>query len=176
MSELRFLSPDTARAANGFEPVMRSPLERALAHAESAGLEDLSLSTGKLEVRGNVGALDIDAEVIRITPQRALVLCDSSRVAEVREHLRRGALVIDLTAAIAGLRLDRPDAETVMRRVTDLDLDELPAVGALSHVQAYAIRDGEHAFRLFFAQEYGHFVTEVVLDAIAGLEATAGAR
>jgi hypothetical protein len=55
-----------------------------------------------------------------------------------------------------------------MRRLTDLDLDALPAVGAVAGVQATAIRDGDE-FRLFFGQEYADHVATVVLDAIEGL-------
>jgi len=59
--------------------------------------------------------------------------------------------------------------ETLMRRLTDLDLDALPAVGAVAHVQAYVIRDVGDTFRLFFPQEYGHYLAEVVIDAAEGL-------
>jgi hypothetical protein len=70
-----------------------------------------------------------------------------------------------MTAALAGVRVE---GETLMGRLTDLDLDELPAVGPVAHVQAYVLRDGD-VFRLFFPQEYGHYVGEVVVDAAEGL-------
>jgi hypothetical protein len=57
-----------------------------------------------------------------------------------------------------------------MRRITDLDLDALPAAGAIAHVQAVVLRDGD-AFRLFFGQEYADYVAEVVIDAHEGIEA-----
>jgi hypothetical protein len=131
MSHLDFLSPDLAAA----DAVWRSPLERALAHAH-AGFEDLS-RTGVLEVRGELNGLEVgDAEVVRLTPERALVLCPF---------------------------------EDLMRRLTDLDLDALPAVGPLAHVQALVLRDTGEIFRLYFAQEYGHSVAEAVIDAAEGL-------
>jgi sarcosine oxidase gamma subunit len=58
-----------------------------------------------------------------------------------------------------------------MRRLTDLDLDSLPAVGAVAHVKAYVLRDDAETFRLFFPQEYGHYLAEVVVDAAEGLRA-----
>jgi sarcosine oxidase gamma subunit len=76
--------------------------------------------------------------------------------------------VVDQSAGLAGLRVR---GEGLLRRLTDLDLDELPAVGALAHVQAFVLRDDEETFRLFFPQEYGHYVAEVVVDAAAGLGA-----
>jgi hypothetical protein len=161
MSEvLDFLSPDLAAP----KAQWRSPLERALQNAP-AEVADVSLA-GKLEVRGDVISLDATGfELVRITPTRALVLCDFTRTAELRRTLSDDFLVIDASAGLAGLQVR---GEAIMRRLTDLDLDALPAVGSVAHVQAYVLRDGE-SFRLFFPQEYGHYVAEVVVDAAAGV-------
>ena len=163
MSHLDFLSPDLATA----DAVWRSPLERALAHAP-AEMQDLS-RTGVLEVRGELDGLDADeAEVVRLTPDRALVLCPFEEAGRLRTRLagaRRS--VVDLSAGWAGLQVQ---GEALMRRVTDLDLDRLPAMGSLAHVHALVLRDGD-TFRLYFPQEYGHSVAEVVVDAAEGLEA-----
>jgi sarcosine oxidase gamma subunit len=160
MSELAFLSPDRATE----EATARSPLERALAHAPEE-IEDISLSTGVLEVRGDVVGLDV-GEVIRLAPSRALVLCGSEQTAQIRQKLRKRFLTIDLTAGWAGMRVR---GEAVLRRVTDLDLDDLPAVGGLAHVQALVLRDDQESFRVLFPQEYGHHVAEVLVDALEGL-------
>jgi len=158
---LDFLSPDQADA----EARWRSPLERALEHA-SPEISDISL-TGKLDVRGDIGSLKTRAlEIIPVTPDRALVLCDFMRTAEVRAKLSERFLVVDMSGALAGLQLR---GEALMRRLTDLDLDSLPAVGAVAHVQAYVLRDDAETFRLFFPQEYGHYLAEVVVDAAEGL-------
>ena len=163
MSHLDFLSPDLATA----DAVWRSPLERALAHAP-AEMQDLS-RTGVLEVRGELDGLDADeAEVVRLTPDRALVLCPFEEAGRLRTRLagaRRS--VVDLSAGWAGLQVQ---GEALMRRVTDLDLDRLPAMGSLAHVHALVLRDGD-TFRLYFPQEYGHSVAEVVVDAAEGLGA-----
>jgi sarcosine oxidase gamma subunit len=165
LDRLDFLSPDRAEARAGFEPTMVSPLARAFAHGAPAGIEDISLTTGKLEVRGAVEDV-AKAEVVRLTPDRALVLCDYERCAELRESLD---FAVDMTGALAGLIIDRPDAERLMRRVTDLDLDQLPAAGSVAHMPATVLRDGPTAFRLFFPQEFGHSLVEIVFDATKGL-------
>jgi len=158
---LDFLSPDRAEA----EARWRSPLERALEHAP-AEIADISL-TGKLDVRGDLDSFDAKgAELLRITPERGLVLCDFTKTADVRAKLADRFLVIDMSGALAGLQLR---GEALMRRLTDLDLDSLPAVGAVAHVQAYVLRDDPETFRVFFPQEYGHYLAEVVVDATEGL-------
>ena len=157
MTRLAFLSPDLARAGDGFEPRLASPLARAL--AGDTRVRDLSL-LGKIEVRGEIDH-HVDADVVQITPQRALVLCPYERCAELRARLGG----IDLTGALAGLELE---GEAAMRRLTDLDLDALPAVGKVAEVPAVVLRDGDR-FRIFFPQELGHYVAEVVLDTLDGL-------
>jgi hypothetical protein len=157
VSELAFLSPDRARSSDGYA----SPLARAL--ADTTKVRDLS-RLGKTEVRGDVDAIDVDAEVVRISPHRALVLCDYERCADVRAQLP--GFVIDMTGALAGLEVE---GERVLRRLTDLDLDSLPVAGKLAEAPAIVLRDGDR-FRIFFPQEYGDYVAEVVLDVLKGLE------
>jgi hypothetical protein len=161
MNELAFLSP--GRAAP--EAVWRSPLERALRNAP-AEVTDLSL-TGKIEIRGDLDSLDAKGiELVRITPTRALVLCDFTRAADLCQELRQQVLAIDASATFAGLGVR---GEAVMRRITDLDLDGLPAAGSVAHVQAIVTRDGD-SFGLYFGQEYSDYLAEVVIDAYQGLE------
>jgi hypothetical protein len=164
LTHLDFLSPDLAAP----DAVWRSPLERALAHAPD-GIADVS-RTGVLEVRGDLSGLDGDGcEVVRLTAERALVLCDWQRVRNTHAKLRQQFRVTDLSAGWAGLSLR---GEAVLRRLTDLDPAALPAVGAVAHVQALVLRDDEETFRLFFPQEYGHYVAEVVVDAMKGMGAS----
>ena len=159
MSHLDFLSPDLATP----DAVWRSPLERALAHAPE-GVEDLT-RTAVFEVRGDVDGLE--GEVVRLTPERAYVLCPFEDAGRVRTRLTgAGRLVVDVSAGWAGLRVR---GETLMRRLTDLDLNGLPAIGTLAHVRTLVIRDEGSSFRLYFAQEYGHSVAEAVIDAAEGL-------
>ncbi|MGH3023740.1 MAG: hypothetical protein ACRDNI_08805 [Gaiellaceae bacterium] len=159
MSHLNFLSPDLASP----EAVWRSPLERALGHAPS-GIEDLS-HTAVFEVFGDLDGLQ--GEVVRSTPDRALVLCPFEEAGRMRTRLTgAGRLVVDVSAGWAGLRVR---GEALLRRLTDLDLDTLPAFGALAHVRTLVMRDDAETFRLYFAQEYGHSVAEAVIDAAEGL-------
>ncbi|MBA2333115.1 MAG: hypothetical protein H0V94_10030 [Actinobacteria bacterium] len=170
MSELAFLSPALAEAG------YRSPLERPLAGSE---LRDLS-PLGKLEHRGDLdgaalegqslgrvpnghgpGTVPPQLEIVRIATNRTFVLCAAEDAPAFAARL--GA--VDRSAALAGLALH---GEQLMRRLTDLDLDALPAVGAVAGVQATVLRDGDE-FRLFFAQEYADHVAAVVLDGVEGL-------
>jgi hypothetical protein len=161
VSDLAFLSPGRASA----EAVWRSPLERALREAPP-GISDLSL-TGKIEIRGDLPRSVKGAELVRITPNRGLVLCDFTKTIELLEKLSIDYVATDVTGTLAGLSVR---GEALMRRITDLDLDALPAAGSVSHVQAVVTRDGD-SFALWFGQEYSDYLAEVVLDAHEGLPA-----
>src|SRR5207249_4670673 len=97
MTTFSFLSPQEARAGGGFEPRLASPLSRAVEHAP--WLRDLSL-VPKLELRGDVAALHVDAETVPITSRRALVLGDGATLARLEAE---GYFVTDMTGALAGL-------------------------------------------------------------------------
>ena len=165
MSELSFVSPGEARPENGFAPRTASPLARALAGAD--GIGDLSL-LGKLEVRGPTSGIDADVDatvgdVMRITPDRALVICDLDDAPALRAQLP--GTVVDVTSALAGIEVGE---EQLLRRLTDLALDRLPAVGKVADVPALVARDGDR-FRIFFPQEYGDSVVAAVRDVQDGL-------
>jgi sarcosine oxidase gamma subunit len=161
MNALDFLSPSLAAP----DARWASPLARALAEAP-AGFEDVSLS-GKLEVRGALNELDaFGAELVRISPDRAVLFCEPEQTAALAERLVGALRIYDVSAAYAGVRVR---GAQLLRRVTDLDLDELPAVGALAHVQALVVADGDETFRVYVPQEYGHYVAEVLIDAARGL-------
>ncbi|MEX2645705.1 MAG: hypothetical protein WD249_05535 [Gaiellaceae bacterium] len=67
---------------------------------------------------------------------------------------------IDVSAAYAGLLITD---ERAMRRLTDLDLDKLPAAGAFARIEAIVFP----GYRVFFPQEYGRYVCEAVEDALS---------
>ena len=152
MNEVAFLS------AQAGEPRLSSPLARALAGSDR--IRDLSL-LGKLEVRGDVDATVGD--VMRITPDRALVICDLDDAPALRAQLP--GTVVDVTSALAGVEVEE---EQLLRRLTDLALDRLPAVGKVADVPALVARDGDR-FRIFFPQEYGDSVVAAVRDVQDGL-------
>jgi sarcosine oxidase gamma subunit len=151
VTRLAFLSPHES----GLTPV--SPLDRV----EPRAFRDVS-SLGKLEVRGGV-----PADAIAIGPGRALVLVDGDVRATRDALLDQGYRVYDATAALAGLEVE---GERLMRRLTDLDLDALPAVGAVARGTPAVVErlDGER-FRLFVPQELGRYVADVVNDIAEGL-------
>jgi sarcosine oxidase gamma subunit len=72
-------------------------------------------------------------------------------------------------AGLAGIEVAGPHSETIVRRLTDLDLDALPAVGALAHVRALVQRQDDERYRIWFGQEYADYVAEVVLDTAEGV-------
>ena len=161
MSGLAFLSPVEARSAGGVAPRAASPLARALEGATD--IRDLSL-LGKLEVRAPVDAIDAgDADVLPVTKERALVVCDQARVPELRGSLP--GLVLDVTSVLAGIEVE---GLTLMRRLTDLDLGRLPAAGKVADVPALVTAHGSR-YRIFFPQEYGHSVVEAVRDLQEGV-------
>jgi sarcosine oxidase gamma subunit len=105
------------------------------------------------------------------------------RAGEAREPVTTGFLwsgeqrapedALDVSAGYAVLQLEGPAVETLLRRLTDLDLAKLPAAGALAHVRGVLLRDGVTSYRLLVEQELGDYVLEVVLDAAEPLEESA---
>ena len=139
-----------------------SPLEHV------SGVVDVS-ALGKLEVRGELGRLWPEAgeELIPITPARGLLVCDGSPTSAQERLGAAGFRVYDMTSALAGMELR---GEQLMRRLTELDLDALPAAGAVARgVPALVERRGADLFRLFVPRELGHYVAEVVRDTAKGL-------
>ena len=123
------------------------------------GIDDVS-HLRKWEIRGDTSSLRLGDgdELIRISPDRALL---------VGERRPDGARVYDMTAALAAFEVE---GEDLMRRLTELDLDELPAIGSiLRGTPALIERRGGERFRLYVPQELGHFVAETVVDMARGL-------
>jgi hypothetical protein len=166
---LDFLSP--SRCADG---TTVSPLRRALDVSSRNGgrppdLTDLSLD-GKLELRGDLDLVEPEEgeELVRLSPRRGFLLARNDPVEAVERFRAQGVLAFDATGAWAGLALD---GELLMRRLTDLDLDRLPAAGPFARVPAIVLRDEGERFRVYVPQELGHDVALAVLDTAAGLGA-----
>jgi hypothetical protein len=142
------------------------PFASPLRHV--GGVTDLS-ELGKLEIRGDVSSLSPAAaeELIPISPDRALLVMDGSTAAARERLAGQGYRAYDMTSALAALVVE---GEDLMRRLTELDLEALPAIGSIARGTPALIerRDGER-FRLFFPQELGHFIAEVVVDFQHGL-------
>jgi hypothetical protein len=158
-----FLSPDQC------EPGVRlvSPLERALAGIDPGRVRDRS-HLGKLELRGNVSGLEPAPgdRFHRIGPRHGLYIHEGP-TGELRGSLAgRGFAVIDQTAAYAAFEVR---GEDLLRRLTDLDLEALPASGLVARVRGIVTRADGDAFVVYVAQEHGHYACEAVLDALEGL-------
>ena len=161
MSALDFLSP--GRCA---PETLASPLARALGAAPES-VRDLS-ADGKVELRGDLALVEVEEgeELVRLTPRRGLLLTDDplDAVARARES---GLRAYDMTAGLAGLAFE---GETLFRRLTDLDPGALPTAGGFARTSAVLVRDDGERFRAYFPQELGHYVAEVLLDTLAGLD------
>ena len=72
-------------------------------------------------------------------------------------------------AGVAGIEIDAPYAPRLVARLTDLDLEALPSIGAVAHVRALVARRRRNCYRIWFPQEYSDYLAEVVLDAWEGL-------
>lgn len=174
-----FLSP--SRCAEG---TTTSPLRRALdtvsdtfgrkerlsdaKDVNSRLVRDLSLE-GIVEVRGNVDAVAVGPgeELVRLSPRRAFLFTDSD-AADAAVRIRAGgALAYDMTGAYAGIAIA---SEQAMRRLTDLDLEQIPTAGSFARVTALFRRGADGWFHVYVPQELGHYVAEAVLDVLAGLD------
>ena len=157
-----FLSPSSC------EPeTLVSPLARALAGVDSEVVSDLSLQ-GKVELRGDLDrfATIEGEELVQLSPRRGLLLTGDPGAAIERARAE-GVLGYEATGLLAGFTVQ---GEQLMRRLTDLDLDRLPAAGPYARVAAIVLRDEGERFRVYVAQELGHDVVHATLDALAGLE------
>ena len=163
---LSFLSPSSCA-----EGTLTSPLRRALEGADPEAVRDLSLE-GIVEIRGDLDAVAPASgeELLRLSPGRGFLFTAADPAEAVERVRAAGALAYDATAAYAGIAIA---SERVMCRLTDLDLHTVPTAGPFAHVTALFRRGADGWFHVYVHQELGHYVAEAVLDAIAGLEASA---
>jgi glycine cleavage system aminomethyltransferase T len=172
VSGLDFLSLDAA--ARG--ALARSPMERRL-HEAGAEFEERDGWLVATHVPGEeehrLSIRDLTA-FHRVHEGDDGVLIEF-RPGEAREPVVAGFLwngedrppesTTDVSAGYAAIQIDGPGATAALRRLTELDLDDLPKVGSVAHIRAIVLRDGRDSYRLVFEQEYGHYLWEVVLDA-----------
>jgi hypothetical protein len=72
-------------------------------------------------------------------------------------------------AGVAGIELESEKAAQLLTRLTELDLEALPAVGSIAEVRMLLERPAAGRFRLWFGRELTDYVAEVVLDTAEGL-------
>ena len=159
MSGLAFLSPAACDPG-----VVRAG---ALEQAELGGVVR-EVPLGKLELRGALEGLAPPAgtELLPLAPGRALLV---GAVEGHAEALRtRGLKVYDLSDGLTALEFEgRP----LLAALTELEPDELPAIGAFARgTRALVEALGEERYRAHVPRELARFVAEFVADA-AGVEA-----
>ena len=127
-------------------------------------------SLGKIHLRGSLDDVAIadGEELLRLSPSRGLLVTEAGAATAALERLRRdGMRAYDMTAALAAFEVE---GEDLMRRLTELDLDHLPAIGSVARgIPTVITSAGEGRYRLFVPQELGHSLVTVVLDALRGL-------
>ena len=160
---LGFLSPSRCDPET-----LTSPLRRALGRADSADVRDLSLE-GVVELRGDLDRVPTLAseELVRLSPRRGFLFTGEDPARVVERARAAGVLAYDASGALAGMAIA---SEQVLRRLTDLDLEQLPAAGPFARVTALFRRGDDGAYLVYVQQELGHYAAEAVVDALAGLE------
>jgi hypothetical protein len=174
VNTLDFLSVDAARPQDRFRPLARSPFLRRPERAAEQGGWLVPAEPGGNDA---VSVRDV-THLHRVRESSDGVLVEFEPGDE-REPVVVGWLwngeerppedALDVSAGYGVLKLEGPKVETLLRRLTDLNLERLPAAGAVGHVRAILIRDGEHSYRLLVEQELADYLLEVVLDAIEPL-------
>ncbi len=189
MTDLAFLSVVDVSPSAAFRPVARSSMERRLRDAGASfeqrnGWLVARHLPGEEQLRLHVRDVT-HAATVRESADGVLVELtggDAARPVLTGElwyggERPPGVAPLDVTAGYAALEIEGTGATTLLRRLTDVDPDELPAVGALAHVRVFVFRESEELYRLVFPQEYGHYLWEVVVDAAHPLGGgPAGAR
>ena len=169
-ASLAFLSP--SRCA---PETLTSPLSRALGRVgwsaylgDPEQVRDLSLE-GIVEVRGDLDEVSPaeDEELVRLSPRRGFLFGVEDGAAAADRVREAGVLAYDATGALAGIAISN---EPIMRRLTDLDLEQIPTAGPFARVTAIFRRGDDGAYLVYVPQELGHYVAEAVVDALAGLE------
>ena len=150
MNGLEFLSVEAASADARFRPLARSAMERRL---REAGAEFA-------ERDGWLVAVRVPGE-----EAHRIVVRDVTHDARNNVLLARVGERAETYAGMAALELAGSGALAVLRRLTEMPLDELPAVGAVAHIRCWIARTGDDVYRLLFEQEYGHYLWEVAVDA-----------
>lgn len=116
---------------------------------------------GKVELRGDVASFDAD-RIVRLTPRRAVVLC-ADAPALVADARAAGLRAYDVTGSLTAVPVE---SETLLRRLTDVEVDAPTALPVAYGVPALVFPLGEGRYELFVPQELAQHIAQVV----AGLE------
>ncbi|MFL5929442.1 MAG: hypothetical protein ACJ77E_21115 [Gaiellaceae bacterium] len=121
----------------------------------------------RLEVRGPVESVQLaeGERLLPLGPGRSLLV--GARAGASDRLAADGCLAYDMTAALTTLEIDGDD---LLRRLTDLVPEQLPAVGSIARGTPALVEplDNER-FRLYVPRELAEYVAEVVADLERGL-------
>ena len=119
--------------------------------------------TGKVELRGNVASFQAE-RIVRLTPQRAVVLCRDAPALVARARAT-GLRAYDLTGALTEIPIE---GDALLRRLTDAEVDGPTAAPVARGVPALVFpREG--GYDVYVPQELARYVREVVGDLQDGL-------
>ena len=118
------------------------------------------------------------ARMARLADDEALVLAGPGQAGQIEQVLRsdsgRCAHVVDVTSAMAGVRLAGPAALDIVRSVTDLDLrpsvfpNMTCAQTKVAEVYGMILRVDAGdlpAYELFFGREFGEYMWDALMEA-----------
>jgi hypothetical protein len=72
-------------------------------------------------------------------------------------------------AGVAGIELTGQHAAQLLRRLTALNAEALPAIQPVAGVRTLVVAHGPDRLRMWFPQEYADHMAACVLDAAAGI-------
>ena len=189
MSALGFVSPAGAADAKGFHPVNRSSMDRRQREAGAtfeerdgwlvpvaipgeadrvaiAGVADLS-HVRVTEVRPSDPVLQGEGVVwYRLSDRRSLVFSDAAGAEALSRRMPAIASPSTSRVRSAIIAVCGEEADTIVRRLTHLH--HFPASGEVAHINAHVLKPGD-AYWIVFAQEFGHYLWDVVVDRAAAL-------
>ena len=160
MSRLAFLSPSQAEPGVAVvSPLRRMPSAPASTTSRTSASSSCAAPLDAVEPAPG-------EELLRLRPGLGLLVTGEPAAALARLE-GPGVRAYDMTAALAAFEFTGDD---VLRRLTELDPASFPTAGSIARGTRAVFDDrGGGRYRVFVAQELGHYVAEVVLDVLRGL-------